>query len=73
MPTTSERAGTLAASRFAAPHAEGERTSLGPALAVTVNGRRKFFHVLAVFLFIPGIAWDVRTSTNAARLYVPWL
>lgn len=73
MPTTSERAGTLAASRFAALHAEGERTSLGPALAVTVNGRRKFFHMLAVFLFIPGIAWDVRTSTNAACLYVPRL
>jgi hypothetical protein len=23
------------------------------------NGRRKFFHALAVLMFVPGISWDV--------------
>ena len=58
-PTATERASTLAATQFAEPSTElDESTSLGPALAVSVNGRRKFFHALAVFLFVPGIAWD---------------
>lgn len=71
--TASERAGSLAASRFAQPHAEGEETSLGPALAVNVNGRRKFFHMLAVLLFIPGIAWDVRIDAHPACVCTPCL
>ncbi|WFD42662.1 dolichol kinase [Malassezia psittaci] len=58
IPSASQRAANTAASRFAAPSAEGEETSLGPAIAVNVNGRRKFFHMLAVLLFMPGIAWD---------------
>ena len=53
-----ERASTLAATQFAEKHAPDESTSLGPRVAVSVNGRRKFFHALAVLLFVPGIAYD---------------
>ncbi|WFC98574.1 dolichol kinase [Malassezia yamatoensis] len=72
IPSASQRAANTAASRFAAASAEGEETSLGPAIAVNVNGRRKFFHMLAVLLFIPGIAWDVRTFslTQPAFMHV---
>lgn len=60
-PTATERASTLAATQFAErsrERADEEHTTLGPRVAVSVNGRRKFFHALAVLLFVPGIAWD---------------
>lgn len=61
--SASQRAGTLAASKFGAPRTtSGDSASLGPAVVVSVNGRRKFFHLLALALFVPGIAWDVRTG-----------
>ncbi|PKI85649.1 dolichol kinase [Malassezia vespertilionis] len=57
--TASELASTLAASQFADPHTDPEEeTALGPTLTVSVNGRRKFFHMLATFLFVPATAWD---------------
>ncbi|KAI3626367.1 hypothetical protein CBS9595_001728 [Malassezia furfur] len=56
--TASQRAASSAVSRLAAPRADNEATALGPALAVNVNVRRKFFHMLAVLLFVPGLAWD---------------
>lgn len=58
VPTATERASTLAATQFAEHGELEESTSLGPRVAVSVNGRRKFFHALAVLLFVPGIAWD---------------
>ena len=58
VPTATERASTLAATQFAERGEREESTSLGPRVAVSVNGRRKFFHALAVLLFVPGIAWD---------------
>jgi dolichol kinase len=30
------------------------------------NGRRKFFHALAVLMFVPGISWDVSRSRSSA-------
>lgn len=57
-PTATQRAGSMAAARFASRVEPDEGTSLGPQVAVSVNGRRKFFHALAVFLFVPGLAWD---------------
>ena len=57
-PTASQRAGSMAAARFASRIEPDEGTSLGPQVAVSVNGRRKFFHALAVLLFVPGLAWD---------------
>lgn len=56
--TATERASTLAATQFSERGEQEESTSLGPRVAVSVNGRRKFFHALAVLLFVPGIAWD---------------
>lgn len=32
---------------------------------LSVNARRKFFHALAVLMFIPGIAIDVSVQTFA--------
>lgn len=58
VPTATQRAGSMAAARFACRTEPDESTSLGPQVAVSVNGRRKFFHALAVLLFVPGLAWD---------------
>lgn len=55
--SATERASALAATQFAEV-TEEEGSSLSPQVAVSVNGRRKFFHALAVLLFVPGIAWD---------------
>lgn len=72
--TASQRAASSAVSRLAAPRADNEATALGPALAVNVNVRRKFFHMLAVLLFVPGLAWDVRDLTlTPACVYAPGL
>jgi hypothetical protein len=37
----------------------------------SVNARRKFFHALAVVMFVPGIAVDVRQANNTASIHPP--
>lgn len=39
---------------------------------LSVNARRKFFHALAVVMFVPGIAVDVSGSARVFRILLAW-
>lgn len=58
--------GALNVTTAAAAATEGGGATLKKAAHLSLNARRKFFHALAVLLFVPGIAFDVSSVTYLA-------